>query len=102
MNASPTLRPASGNGGSIRRRLLPLLTVAVTAIVIPAPAQALVINPTFETGLSAAAEAVINTAISFYENIFSNNITVSIDFHNMTSGLGASESVIYDETYQQI
>ena len=99
MNASPTLRPASGNGGSIRRRLLPLLTVAVTAIVIPVPAQALVINPTFETGLSAAAEAVINTAISFYENIFSNNITVSIDFHNMTSGLGASESVIYDETY---
>lgn len=99
MNAISIQRPAFANGGRIRRRLLPLLAVAVTAIVIPAPAQALVINPTFETGLSGAAQAVINAAIGFYQNTFSNNITVNIDFHNMTSGLGASESVIYDATY---
>ena len=99
MNASPTQRPASANGGRIRRRLLPLLAVAVMAIVIPAPAQALVINPTFETGLSTAAEAVINTAIGFYESTFSNNITVNIDFHNMTSGLGASGSALYGVSY---
>ena len=99
MNAIPTQRPDFVNGGRIRRHLLPLLVVAVTAFVIPAPAQALVINPTFETGLSLAAKAVINTAIGFYESTFSNNITVNIDFHNMTSGLGASGSAIYDVTY---
>ena len=99
MKATTTQRPTFAGGGNIRRRLLPLLAVAVTAIVIPAPAQALVINPIFETGLSAAAIAVINTAIGFYESTFSDTITVNIDFHNMTSGLGASESVIYDVTY---
>ena len=87
--------------GRIRQRLLPLLAVAVTAIVIPAPAQALVINPTFETGLSTAAEAVINTAIGFYESTFSNNATVNIDFHNMASGLGASGSgIVYRVSYE--
>ena len=99
MNTNSTRHPVSGNGGRILRRLLPLLTVAITAIVIPAPAQALVINPTFETGLSTAAEAVINTAIGFYESTFSNNITVNIDFHNMTSGLGESEFLIYNVSY---
>ena len=103
MNAIPTQRPASANGGRIRPRLLPLLAVAVTAFVIPAPAQALVINASYdETGsgvVSTAAQAVINTAIGFYQSTFLNNITVNIDFHNMTSGLGASLIPIYTTSY---
>ena len=100
MNAIPTQRPAFANGGRIRQRLLPLLAVAVTAFVIPAPAQALVINASYDEGsLSAAVTSVINTAIGFYQNTFADNITVNIDFHNMTSGLGASLVPIYTTSY---
>jgi hypothetical protein len=81
----------------------PLLLLAATAFVIPAPAQALVINASYdETGtgvVSAAAQAVISTAIAFYQNTFSNNITVNIDFHNMISGLGSSLTPIYVKSY---
>ena len=81
----------------------PLVLLAATAFVIPAPAQALVINASYdETGtgvVSSAAQAVISTAIAFYQNTFSNNITVNIDFHNMISGLGSSLAPTYTKSY---
>jgi len=76
------------------------LVVAVTAFLIPAPAQALVINASYDEGsLGATVASVINSAIGFYQNTFSDNITVNIDFHNMTSGLGASLVPIYTTSY---
>ena len=78
----------------------PLVLLAATALVISAPAQALVIHASYNEGsLDSAALSVINNAIGFYQNTFSNNITVNIDFHNMTSGLGASLSPIYVKSY---
>jgi hypothetical protein len=47
----------------------------------------------------AAIEGTINTAIATYESLFTNNITVSIYFQEMTSGLGESNTDIYDESY---
>jgi len=78
----------------------PLVLLAVTAFFIPAPVQALVINATYDEGsLGSAAVAVINTAIAFYDSTFSNAITVNIDFHNMTSGLGSSLTPEYAVSY---
>ena len=71
-----------------------LLTMAATA----APAHALVITPTFD-GMTIAEQGVVNTAISFYETTFTDPITVAIEFHGMSSGLGASVSAVYSVNY---
>lgn len=59
------------------------------------PASALTIIPTFGAGMSgnAAAMAVVNNAISFYQTTFSDPIIVSIAFNDMSSltELGTSE-----------
>ena len=100
MYPSRTQHTASVNSRPIRRRLLSIMVVTVTTFLIPAPAQALVINASYDEGsLSAAVTSVINTAIGFYQNTFADNITVNIDFHNMTSGLGASLIPIYTTSY---
>ncbi len=51
------------------------------------------------TGLSyaSAVEADINSVINEYESLISNNITVSVDFENMTSGLGESDTQVYED-----
>lgn len=69
------------------------------AFAFAQPAHALLINPTFEAGLSAPAQAVINSAIQFYQNSFSDPITVNIDFRNMNTGLGSSYFVFYNVLY---
>ena len=43
--------------------------------------------------MSAAAIAVVNSAIAFYEGTFSDPITVNIAFNNMTTGLGSSTAI---------
>ena len=72
------------------------LGLAIGATV--APAQALVITPTFN-GMTAAEQAVVNAAISFYDSAFSDPITVDIEFHRMFSGLGANVSAVYSVDY---
>ena len=87
-------------GGRVRQSLLPVLFVAVLALsATPKAASALSIVPTFNSNLSAAAQAVINNAIGFYQNTFRDPITVDIEFHNMTSGLGSSFFVFYNLNY---
>jgi hypothetical protein len=58
-----------------------------------------VIQPTFNSNLSAAAQTVINDAIAFYEATFLNPITVAIEFHNLATGLGHSDVSFYDLGY---
>ena len=70
------------------------LAIAATA----APAHALLITPTFN-GMTAAEQAVVNTAISFYDTAFTDPITVAIEFHGMSTGLGASVSAVYSVNY---
>ncbi len=59
----------------------------------------LTIIPTFNANIDAATRIVINNAIAFYQNTFTNNITVNIEFHNMSTGLGESVSIIYSGPY---
>lgn len=64
----------------------------------------LTINATFNTtDLTADEQAAIQTAITNVEaNIASpNNITVSIYFDSMSSGLGESDTTVYEPTYLQ-
>ncbi len=66
----------------------------------------LTIMPTFDTTISSSSyastiEGDINNALSFYDNTFTNPITVNIYFKTSTSGLGASTTAIYAPTYAQ-
>ena len=63
----------------------------------------LTIDPTFDPSLNAADQAAINAAISSIEaNITSpNDITVSIYFNSMNSGLGESNTTEYEPSYIQ-
>lgn len=56
-------------------------------------------NSTGATAIDAATQTVINNAIAFYQNTFTNNITVNIEFHNMSSGLGQSIAFIFPVPY---
>jgi hypothetical protein len=69
------------------------------------PAYAnLIIDATFDSSITSlpgasSVEAAINAADGVLEANISTNITVSIDFQNMTSGLGESTSGIYTASY---
>jgi PEP-CTERM motif len=88
-----------------------LLSICAAVVVVGAnqPAYAtLTIDPTFDTSITSLPDATgiegaISAAIATVEADISspNNITVSIDFQNMTSGLGQSVTGIYLPTYYQ-
>jgi hypothetical protein len=62
----------------------------------------LTIIPTFNSTtnpIDAATQTVINNAIAFYQNTFTDNITVNIEFHSMNSGLGQSLTFIFGVPY---
>jgi hypothetical protein len=59
----------------------------------------LTIIPTFNASIDAATQTVINNAIAFYQNTFTDNITVNIEFHNMSSGLGQSVFFVFSVPY---
>jgi hypothetical protein len=70
------------------------------ALFMGRPAHA---NLTFNAtiiGFDAAGTAVINNALAFYSATFSDPITVAIQFHNMSTGLGASSiAPLYNVNY---
>ena len=83
-------------------------TVAVGPVFPPPPVltpqvsgsgAGLTIIPTFNANIDAATQTVINNAIAFYQNTFTNNITVNIEFHNMSTGLGQSIFFIFTVPY---
>ena len=78
--------------------------VALVAVFCSAAKANLVIDPTFDSTITsdpnaAAIEAGINAALSRVEGDISNNITVNIDYQEMSSGLGESEASDYYYTY---
>lgn len=73
---------------AIKRWGGPLL-LAGAGVVASAPAHALTFSAIYN-GFDAAGVAVINNALSFYQTTFSDPVTVSISFNNMSSGLGGS------------
>jgi len=65
----------------------------------------LVITATFDSSITsdpnaASIEATINSAINFYQTTFSNPVNVTIDFQEMATGLGSSNTTLYKESYQ--
>ncbi len=85
--------------GPISRR--GLLAAAVLALFMAQNAQALTIDPTFDSSITndpnhVAIENVINGAIAIYQHDFSDPITVNIDFQEMTTGL--SENIPSTDT----
>jgi hypothetical protein len=102
----PSIKLSIGRTGG---GLASLLLAGVASLALSGPAHAtLTIIPTFDSSItsqpgSAAIEGAINNAISAVtSNITSpNNISVSIDFQAMTTGLGQSTTFITDLSYFQ-
>ena len=64
----------------------------------------LVINPTFDASITSDPNAAtimntINAAIAVYQAQFSDSVTVSIKFREMTSGLGQSSTYVANISY---
>src|SRR5229473_6647697 len=83
-------------------------TVAVGPVFPPPPVltpqvsgsgAGLTIIPTFNANIDAATQTVINNAIAFYQNTFTDNITVNIEFHSMSTGLGQSVFFVFNVPY---
>jgi len=90
----------SAIGRRATARLLPGILSGLAMLVwIPTSATALIITPTFASGVTAAQQAVIISAINFYQSTFSDPITISIGFQGMASGLGASLTGYYSTSY---
>lgn len=83
------------------QRRLPalLLSATVLACVLPPSANALIITRTYAANLSTTAKSVIDTAIAFYQSAFSDPITVNIEFHDMNTGLGQSDTFERTQNY---
>jgi hypothetical protein len=81
-----------------------VLSVVAAALPIGAPAYALTITPTFDSSITGninavAIENTINSAVAVYETTFSDPINVPITFKNMATGLGHSDTVVFDVGY---
>lgn len=81
------------------------LPLAVAALLCAGTAlhAGLAIDATFDPSLDSAEIAAINQAISTLTSDITspNNLTVSIYFNSMSSGLGESSTTIYEPTYLQ-
>jgi hypothetical protein len=68
---------------------------------------ALVFNPTFSPSITndpnaATIMATINSALSLYQALFVDPVTVSIDFQQVNTGLGASSTAFVASTYSAV
>ena len=90
------------------RKWAAFLVAAASALIAAGPVRAnLIIAPTFDSSITSDAnassiEASINQAIATYEAAFANNVTISIDFKEMSTGLGQSTSTVDTVSYAQL
>ena len=76
-----TLGLTAGRAGAAPLLVAPLLVAPLLVIALAHPAGALVITPTFETGMpQAARDAIVNIVIPEFQTLFANPVTVSIEF----------------------
>jgi hypothetical protein len=90
------------HSGSMKRRLLGGLAGAV-ALAAASQGHALTIVGTFDSTITGAAnaaqiEAAINSAMQFYDNTFTNPVSVDIKF-KLGGGLGGSTTSLYGTSY---
>ena len=81
-----------------------LFASMIMALVIPSRTSALIINATFDSTITsdpqaAAIEATINSAIAVYEANFSDPITVTFTFQEVTNGLASSSTFVIPVAY---
>jgi hypothetical protein len=81
-----------------------LLIALMTALILPLKTGALTIVPTFDATITsdpnaAAIEATINSAIAVYEADYSDPITVSFKFQEVTTGLAGSSTFTTSVSY---
>ncbi len=92
------------------RRLSMITLLLVTSLSWLGASRAygdLVLKATFDSSITsdpnaANIENTINQAIQVYEKLFTNNITVTINFKEMSSGLGSSNFYYYNISYAQV
>jgi hypothetical protein len=82
------------------------ILTGLATFAAPAHATGLIINATFGTSITsdpnaALIESTIDTAISFYEMNITTPITVSIDYQEMNTGLGMSNTSTGNIQYSQ-
>jgi hypothetical protein len=90
----------------VTRTVLGLGFVAVGLATFAVPAHAATINTAYASSITsdpnaAAIESTINQAVQFYDQNISTPVTVTIDFQEMTSGLGQSSTYYNAITYSQ-
>jgi len=60
-------------------------------------------NVTFDSTVSATAQAAINNVMGVFGNTFSDNVTVNIEFQfSNIGGLGLSNTILFTGSYAQI
>lgn len=75
--------------------------MAAAAAAVALPSQALVINANFDPVYNAVQKAAVNAAIATIAPLYSDNVTVNIDF-GTTPGLGSSNQSIYGFSYATV
>lgn len=75
--------------------------LAAFLVFLPSAKASLTFDPTFASSLSGADDAAIQAALNTISSDISspNNISVSIYFNSMSSGLGESETGVYTVSY---
>jgi hypothetical protein len=99
-NSCPSIKLSMGRtGGSFAS----LLLAGAASLALSGPAHATLDSSITSLPDAAAVEGAINSAIGAVEGAITspNNITVSIDFQNMSSGLGESTTAVTEVTYYQ-
>src|SRR6266404_331857 len=80
--APPAVEGTAKSGQLVDTRVvlgpLPLPPPEQTPPVVTGSGAGLTITPTFDASIDSTTQTVINNAIAFYQNTFSNNITVNI------------------------
>lgn len=85
------------------RRMVVLSALVLVAAAASEARAGLIINPIFDPSMNAQQEAAVNYVIGEYEHLYTNNITLNIDFSMGQTGLGESESYFEDGfTYAQV
>lgn len=98
MNPPMRSRRTIGPHGRIARAIAVGGSVAVGLAVVAPSAEALTIN-VYQSGFTAAEQARIADAVNFYQTTFSDPITVNIGIEAVTSGLGESQTYVFEPTY---
>jgi hypothetical protein len=73
---------------------------AAAVLAISLPARAMQIQASFGANFDPRAQAVILQTLGIYEHLFSDPVSIAIDFLVMNSGLAQNQTYVYSESYR--